>query len=262
MPAFRIRKSQVGWKGHVLFIFTIHTDSSLNSQNTVWCVITNCIFIWTITGSITYILDEPFIRFPHFSAFLVTPWSRVLLEKLTSSQLVKKFPTFYGTHRSLPHLQVPVTCHLSVSWVRSILTLPPSHFLKIHLDIILPSMPGSSKWSFSLRFPHQNPVYTSPLPHTCYIPRPSNFSWFDHPNTWDKVCRSVSSVCSYLLLSPNILLSTLFSYTLSLCSSLNVTDQVSHPHKTTGKIIFLYTLICIIFFFNSKLEDTRFCTEW
>jgi len=31
--------------------------------------------------------------------YLLTPWSRVLLEKLTVSQLVKKFPTFYGTRR-------------------------------------------------------------------------------------------------------------------------------------------------------------------
>jgi hypothetical protein len=28
--------------------------------------------------------------------YLLTPWSRVLLEKLTGSQLVKKFPAFYG----------------------------------------------------------------------------------------------------------------------------------------------------------------------
>jgi hypothetical protein len=37
-------------------------------------------------------------------------------------------------------------------------------------------------------------------------------------------------------LGPNILLSTLFSNTLGLCSSLSVRDQVSHPYKTTGKI--------------------------
>ena len=29
----------------------------------------------------------------------LTPWSRVLLEKLTGFQLVKKFPAFYGTRR-------------------------------------------------------------------------------------------------------------------------------------------------------------------
>jgi len=32
-------------------------------------------------------------------AYLLTPWSRVLLEKLTGLQLVKKFLTFYGTQR-------------------------------------------------------------------------------------------------------------------------------------------------------------------
>jgi hypothetical protein len=30
---------------------------------------------------------------------VLTPWSRVLLEKLTGLQLVKKFPAFYGTRR-------------------------------------------------------------------------------------------------------------------------------------------------------------------
>jgi hypothetical protein len=54
---------------------------------------------------------------------------------------------------------------------------PTSYFLKMHLSIILPSMPGSSKWSPSLRFPHQNPQYASP--HTCYIPHPSLSSWFN-----------------------------------------------------------------------------------
>jgi hypothetical protein len=35
----------------------------------------------------------------------------------------------------------------------------------------------------------------------------------------------------------------IFSNTLSLCSSLNVRDQASHPYRTTGKIIVLYILI-------------------
>ena len=54
-------------------------------------------------------------------------------------------------------------------------------------------------------------------------------------------CRS--SLCSFLrslvtlsLLNINILLSTLFSNALSLLSSVNASDQVSHPYKTTEQM--------------------------
>jgi hypothetical protein len=42
----------------------------------------------------------------------------------------------------------------------------------------------SSKWSLSLRSTHQILVWTSPVSHTCYMPRLSHSSWFDHPNIW------------------------------------------------------------------------------
>jgi hypothetical protein len=45
------------------------------------------------------------------------------------------------------------------------------------------------------------------------------------------------------LLGPNILLNTMFSNTFSFLSARNVSDEVSHPYKTTGKIQILYILI-------------------
>ena len=90
---------------------------------------------------------------------------------------------------SLPHSQVPATCSI----LRQLYPVhtPSSHFLKIHLNIILPSKPVSPKWSLSLKFPHQNPVYASPLPHACFITGPSHSSWFHHPNNiwWTVHCR-------------------------------------------------------------------------
>ena len=46
------------------------------------------------------------------------------------------------------------------------------------------------------------------------------------------LCNLLHSLFTSSLLGPNILLSTLFSNTLSLRFSLNVRDQVSHPYET------------------------------
>ena len=96
---------------------------------------------------------------------------------------------------SLPHSQVPATC----SYPEPVRTspYPTSYFLKIHLNIIFPSTPGSPKWHLSFRFPHQNSVHASPLPHTCYMLRPSHSFLFYHPNniewmTGSKWCLDVT----------------------------------------------------------------------
>ena len=144
---------------------------------------------------------------------------------------------------------------------------PTFHFLKIHLILSSHLCLGLPSGLFPSGFPTKA-LYTALLSQihaTC----PAHLILLDL-NTWTMLgeeYRSLSSsLCSFLhtpvtspLLGPNNLLSTLFSNTFSLHSSLNVSDQVSHPHKITGKIIVLCTLI--FKFLDSKLKDKRFCIK-
>ena len=76
--------------------------------------------------------------------YLITPWCRILLEKLTGSQLVKKFPAFHGTRRFITALTSGR--HLSLSWaspIQSIYSHPTFWrsilILSTHLRLGLPS---------------------------------------------------------------------------------------------------------------------------
>ena len=112
---------------------------------------------------------------------LLTPWNRVLLSKITGSQLAKKIPRVFWNPKVHYHIynnSPPVLILSKIHLVHA----PTSQFLKIHLNITLPSTPWSPKWSLPFRFPQQDPIYTSFFPHTCYITRPSHSSQFDHPN--------------------------------------------------------------------------------
>ena len=104
--------------------------------------------------------------------YLLTPWCRVLLEKLTGLHLVK-FPAFHGTRRFITALTS--VRHLSLSWASPIQSIYPhptywrSILISIHLHLVLPSslLPSG--------FPTKT-LYT-PSPHP-YAPHAQPISFF------------------------------------------------------------------------------------
>jgi hypothetical protein len=78
---------------------------------------------------------------------------------------------------------------------------------------------------------------------------PPHPPWFNHPNNiWWRI-QAVKFII--MQFSPwSTFLNTLFSKTLSLCSSPEVRDQVLDPYSISGKITVLYILIFKFFLYK------------
>jgi len=191
--------------------------------------------------------------------------------KQTVSSEANRFSATQAIPRILwnPNVRYPI--HKSPLSLPVLTQVDPVHkptfkFLKIRLNVVLPSTPGSPKWSLSLRFPHQT-LYTNHLSTilaTC--PAHHIFLYIMTHTIFGELYRSTisTSFCFYLpcppsISAPHIPLNNLLSNKLSLCSSLNFRAQFSHSYKTTRKIIGLY--ISIFKFLERKVENKRFCTE-
>jgi hypothetical protein len=117
----------------------------------------------------------------HWMSDQLTPWSRVLLEKLivrSASQeilhLLWNPKDHYRVHHSLPPAFI-------LSQINPIHILQP-YIPKIHFNIIRPSTLRSSEWFLPFRISNKNVLWISHFPHARYMSRLSNPPWFDYPN--------------------------------------------------------------------------------
>ena len=117
------------------------------------------------------------------SNYLLTLWCRVHLEKLTSLQLVKKFPAFHGTRRFITALTS--FRHLSLSSASPIQSMYPHptswrsiFLLSAHLRLGLPSglLPSG--------FPTKTLTPPSPHPYAPYAQPISFFSILSPSQYW------------------------------------------------------------------------------
>jgi len=133
------------------------------------------------SGLLTKPCKAPFLTFAYLLTYLLIPCSRLFLEKLTGSQLVKKFPAFYETRRFIAAFTT--ARHLSLSWASSSQSIPP-HPTSWRSILILSSL-------LSLGFP--SGLFPSGFP-----PKPGNYLPVDTKDLeWLKFCK----FCHLLLLS-------------------------------------------------------------
>ena len=120
---------------------------------------------------------------------------------------------------------------------------PTFYLLRIHLNIILPSTPAFLSGFFPSGFSTKTLCAHLLSPCVLHAPPISFFLIWSPETIFSEQYRLLSSslrtfnhsLVTSSLPGPNILPSALFSNTIRLRSSLNVSDQVSHPYKTTGK---------------------------
>lgn len=127
--------------------------------------------------------------------------------------------------------QPPVSFLSQMNLVCSVL----SQFFNVYLCLGLPSL------IFPSHFPTKTLCVFLLSPVSATVPASLVFE-----STFDCECKSWHSALHMFLHSPvtlihwNISLGTLFWNTLSLCSSVIVSEQVSHPFKATCKVTFIF----------------------
>ena len=110
--------------------------------------------------------------------------------------------------------------------------IPKPDILKIHFNIIIPSTPRPSKWSLTFVFYDEFCSRFSPPPFGLYA-RPSS-----HLNHLSPDVKYNKSLTMQLFPPSSQFLPLMSKYSALRCSSLQLENQVSYPHRTSKIIDF------------------------
>jgi len=118
--------------------------------------------------------------------YLLTHWLTYSMQQSTSWETNR-----FSASQEIPHIlwkpnfitAYTSAFHLSLTWAISIQSVPPSHFLKLHLNIILPSMPASFKLSLLSGFPKPC-IHLSSPPYVLHAQPISFFSIWSPEQYW------------------------------------------------------------------------------
>jgi len=130
-----------------------------------------CVAVQVVLASVRFVSGTEattWYLITNLFTYSLIPRCRVLLEKLTGLQLVKKNPAFCGTRSFITALRS--VRHLSLSWASSIQSIPPQHtswrsilILFSHLCLGLPSCLYPSGVLTKTLYTH----FLSPIHATC-----------------------------------------------------------------------------------------------
>ena len=114
-----------------------------------------------------YLINEPCFKLTIYMKHILSWEGTTSSASQENNHGLRRFITAFTNahHPSLPCARITKS------------TPPPSHYLKIHFNIILHPHQGLASCSFLQ-------VSPPPVSHTCHMPEPSHSSRFDYSNIW------------------------------------------------------------------------------
>jgi hypothetical protein len=146
------------------------TTSHCKKKNRLACY---KILQWASKLLLTYLLTYSL----HGAGYYLKSWLSFILSKnIPPSYGTRRFITMFtkARHRTLFWASwIQFATSISVS-LRSSLMLSSHLCLRLSGSLLLSGFPTKT-------------LYTSPLPHVCYMSSPPNPPWFSHPNKWSLI---------------------------------------------------------------------------